>query len=56
VLITGLSPLTLGTAGFNAARDLATYTIAGLILYVCLTVWCWRIAVVEPRLSAAGTP
>lgn len=56
VLITGLSPLTLGKAGFNAARDLSTYTIAGLILYVCLTVWCWRIAVVEPRLSAGGTP
>jgi alpha-1,2-mannosyltransferase len=32
-LTTLLSPLTLGSAGFNVARQLSTYTIAGLIMY-----------------------
>lgn len=55
VLVTGLSPLTLGKAGFNSARDLSTYTIAGLLLYVCLTALCWKVAAGR-RVSAAGTP
>ena len=36
LLTTGLSPLTLGSAGFNVARRFSTYTIAALILYVGL--------------------
>lgn len=55
VLVTGLSPLTLGKAGFNSARDLSTYTIAGLLLYVCLTALCWKVAAGR-RVNAAGTP
>ena len=54
VLVTGLSPLTLGKTGFNAARDLSAYTIAGVIVYVCLTLWCWRIPAEARRLSAPG--
>ena len=32
VLTTGLSPLTLGSSGFNLARDLSVYTIAALVI------------------------
>jgi len=35
-LTTLLSPLTLGSAGFNVARQLSTYTIAGLIMYATM--------------------
>jgi alpha-1,2-mannosyltransferase len=35
-LTTLLSPLTLGSAGFNVARQLSTYTIAGLIMYASM--------------------
>ena len=55
MLVTGLSPLTLGRAGFNTARDLSTYTIAGLLLYAGLTAMCWRLAS-GGRVSAAGRP
>ena len=44
VLVSGLSPLTLGKTGFNAARDLSAYTIAGIILYVWLLVLSWRVS------------
>jgi alpha-1,2-mannosyltransferase len=33
IFTTGLSPLTLGTTGFNVARRFSTYTIAALVLY-----------------------
>lgn len=56
VLVTGLSPLTLGKAGFNTARDLSTYTIAGIVLFACLTAFCWRIAAEGRRVSAGETP
>ncbi len=36
ILTTGLSPLTVGQSGFNVARRLSTYTIAGLLLYGAL--------------------
>jgi hypothetical protein len=39
-LTTGLSPLTLGTSGFNMARELSVYTIAALILYAGLIAVC----------------
>jgi alpha-1,2-mannosyltransferase len=42
LLITGLSPLTLGKAGFNLARDWSAYTIAALILYLSLIVMCGK--------------
>jgi len=38
ILTTGLSPLTLGRAGFNVARDLSVYTIAALIVLASLLV------------------
>jgi hypothetical protein len=46
VLTTGLSPLTLGRSGFNLARDLSVYTVAGLIVYGSLILVCGRS---EPR-------
>jgi alpha-1,2-mannosyltransferase len=36
ILMTVLSPLTLGRAGFSLARDLSAYTIAGLVIYASL--------------------
>ena len=36
LLTTGLSPLTLGSGGFNAAREMSVDTLAGLILFVTL--------------------
>ena len=36
ILTTGLSPMTLGGAGFNLARERSAYTVAALILYVTL--------------------
>jgi len=44
ILTTGLSPLTLGRAGFNLARDLSASTIAALILYGSLIAVCWKLA------------
>ncbi len=43
LLITGVSPLTVGRRGFNVARELSAYTIAGVIAYVALLAVCWRI-------------
>jgi hypothetical protein len=40
ILTTGLSPLTLGTTGFNMARELSVYTIAALIVYGGLIAVC----------------
>ena len=55
VLTTGLSPLTLGRSGFNVARELSVYTVAGLIVYSSLIVVCGRsqprAARSEPRKS-----
>jgi hypothetical protein len=36
ILTSGLSPLTLGSDGFNAARQMSVDTLAGLILFVAL--------------------
>jgi alpha-1,2-mannosyltransferase len=36
LLTTGLSPLTLGSHGFNLARDISTFTLAALIVYAAL--------------------
>jgi hypothetical protein len=36
VLTSGLSPLTLGGAGFNLARYFGTYTIAAIVIYAAL--------------------
>ena len=36
ILTTGLSPMTLGGAGFNLVRERSAYTVAALILYVTL--------------------
>jgi alpha-1,2-mannosyltransferase len=51
LLITGLSPLTLGKAGFNLARDLSAYTIAALIVYASLLAVCSKLAAVNTRAS-----
>jgi alpha-1,2-mannosyltransferase len=66
VLVSGLSPLALGKLGFNVARDLSAYTMAGVILYVSLLGLCWRMSRRSagerrmgrsPRLiNGAGTP
>jgi alpha-1,2-mannosyltransferase len=40
ILTTGLSPLTVGQSGFNIARRLSAYTIAGLLLYGALLLIC----------------
>ncbi len=40
LLTTGLSPLTVGQSGFNLARRLSTYTIAGVVLYAMLLLIC----------------
>jgi Glycosyltransferase family 87 len=42
ILTTGLSPMTLGGAGFNLARERSAYTVAALILYVTLVAVCGR--------------
>ena len=42
ILTTGLSPLTLGGAGFNFVRERSAYTVAALILYVTLVAVCGR--------------
>ena len=36
ILTSGLSPLTLGASGFNAARHRGTYTIAAIVIYAAL--------------------
>lgn len=46
ILMTVLSPLTLGRTGFSLARDLSVYTIAGLVIYASLFALrrrLWRI-------------
>jgi hypothetical protein len=49
ILTTGLSPLTLGTTGFNMARELSVYTIAALIIYGGLIAVCGRQREVSSR-------
>jgi alpha-1,2-mannosyltransferase len=44
VLISGLSPLTIGRHGFNVARSWSSYTVAGLIVFAALIVLCARLA------------
>ncbi|HET7218220.1 MAG TPA: glycosyltransferase family 87 protein [Vicinamibacterales bacterium] len=56
ILMTGLSPLTLGKAGFNLARDLSTYTIAGVIVYVSVVTMCWKAPNAAAAISAGGRP
>ena len=43
LLITGLSRLTLGKAGFSLARELSVNTLAALILYLSLIVMCGKL-------------
>lgn len=47
ILTTGLSPMTLGGAGFSFVRARSAYTVAALILYVTLVAVCGRKS--EPR-------
>jgi hypothetical protein len=47
ILTTGLSPMTLGGAGFSFVRARSAYTVAALILYVTLVAVCGRRS--EPR-------
>ena len=43
ILTTGLSPVTLGSAGFNLVRERSAYTVAALILYMpALLAICGR--------------
>jgi hypothetical protein len=44
ILTTGLSPLTVGQSGFNVARRLSTYTVAGLLLYGALLMVCQAVS------------
>ena len=41
ILISGLAPLTVGTRGLETARSWSNSTIAGLIIFVALTVTLW---------------
>jgi len=49
VLTTGLSPLTLGSRGFNAAREMSVDTLAGLIVFVTLVALHKRTALLKVR-------
>jgi hypothetical protein len=50
VLVSGVSPLTLGRQGFNVVRSWSNSTIAGLLLVGCLAWMLWRDAGKAPRL------
>jgi len=43
LLTSGLSPLTLGSSGFNAARSLGSYAVAALIVFAAAVALCRRI-------------
>jgi len=45
ILTTGLSPLTLGGAGFNVARHVSMYTIAAIVIYLALLALRRRVKV-----------
>ena len=49
VLTTGLSPLTLGSGGFNAAREMSVDTLAGLIVFVTLVALHKRTTLLRVR-------
>ena len=49
LLITGLSRLTLGKAGFSLARELSVNTLAALILYLSLIVMCGKLTADNTR-------
>jgi hypothetical protein len=53
LLTTGLSPLTLGSSGFNVARGLGSYTFAAVILFVALIVLCHRLSRSDRDAAAA---
>jgi hypothetical protein len=48
VLTTGLSPLTLGKGGFDAARDLSIYTLAALVILGGVLATSRRLAQISP--------
>jgi hypothetical protein len=42
VLVSGLSPITLGRHGFNVVRSWSNSTLAGVLLVACLAWMLWR--------------
>jgi alpha-1,2-mannosyltransferase len=58
VLLTGLSPLTIGRSGFGLARALSAYTIAGVVIVIALVAVSRRLRVEgqwRPNTTSQGT-
>ncbi len=55
IMLAGLSPLTLGSHGFNVARSLSAYTVAALIAFAALTWMCARVGRAQPLYRANTT-